>query len=120
MTDPPPAAPGGDADPTLMANQPSLTTASGTIWIVVGALFVAACAYPMSALLFVEPGEAFPVAVVTAVVIVVLYLLIVATRFAVPRGRRRLRRMAAFFIAMVAVAVIGLFACAVIQWSVLS
>ena len=102
-------------DPTRMANQPALTTSSGTVWIVIGALFVLASAYPLSALLVFEPGVAFPVAVVTAVVIVLLYALVVITRFTVPQGRRRLQLMAGFFIAMVALAIVGLFVCAAMQ-----
>jgi len=105
------------SDPTRMSNQPALTTSSGTIWIVVGALFVLVSAYPLSALLVFEPGVAFPVAVVTAVVIALSYALVVITRFVVPRGRRRLRVMAGFFIAMVALTVVGLLVCAAMQWA---
>lgn len=107
-------------DPTRMANQPALTTSSGTIWIVMGALFVLVSAYPLSALLVFEPGVAFPVAVATACVIVVFYVLILITRFAVPQGRRRLQLIAGFFIAMVALAVVGLFVCAAMQWIALT
>lgn len=115
MTDPR-SLPEKRRDPTRMANQPALTTSAGTIWIVMGALFVLVSAYPLSALLVFEPGVAFPVAVVTAVVIVLFYVLVVITRFVVPQGRRRLRVMAGFFIAMVALAVVGLFVCAAMQW----
>lgn len=103
-------------DPTRMANQPALTTSSGTVWIVVGALFALATAYPLSALLLFDPGASFVVALITAVAVVALYVMIVITRFTVPAGRKRLRRMAAFFLAMAAVAVVGLLVCAAIEW----
>ena len=102
-------------DPTRMANQPALTTSSGAVWIIVGALFVLASAYPLSALLVFEPGAAFPLAVATAATILVLYVLIILTPLFVRRGRRRLRMMDAFFIAMVALAVVGLVACVALQ-----
>jgi len=102
-------------DPTRMANQPALTTSSGAVWIVVGALFVLASAYPLSALLVFEPGAAFPLAVATAATTIVLYVLILLAPLFLPRGRRRLRVMAGFFIAMVALAVVGLVACVALQ-----
>ena len=102
-------------DPTRMANQPSLTTSSGTVWIVIGALFLLASAYPLSALLWFDPGESFIVALITAVGMIVLYALLLVTRFTAPAGRRRLRRMAVFFIAMAALAVVGLLVCAAIE-----
>ena len=104
-------------DPTRMANQPALTTSSGSVWIVTGALFILAAAYPLSALLVFEPGSAFPVALATAIVMSVMYVLLVITRFAAPAGRRRLQLMAVFFIAMVALVVVGLLVCAAMQWS---
>src|SRR5690606_22697238 len=114
MTDPR-SLPEKRRDPTRMANQPALTTSSGTIWIVMGALFVLVSAYPLSALLVFERGAAFPMAVTTAAVIVAFYILILITRFAAPQGRRRLQLMAGFFIAMVALAIVGLLICAGMQ-----
>ncbi|SJN36287.1 hypothetical protein FM104_09165 [Microbacterium esteraromaticum] len=114
MTDPR-SLPEKRRDPTRMANQPALTTSSGTIWIVMGAVFVLISAYPLSALLVFERGAAFPAAVVTAIVTVVLYVLVVIMRFTVPQGRRRLQLMAGFFIAMVALTIVGLLICAAMQ-----
>lgn len=91
-------------DPTRIRNQPSLTTSSGRIWLVVGGLFTAisvAVLIPMTAL---EP----PGIALTAVIVdVLLYLGMLAARFALPPGRLRLSLMA---VAMLAIAVVSLVA----------
>lgn len=89
-------------DPTRVRSQPSLTTASGTIWIVVGGLFVAV------ALGVLVPMTALPpagVALVAAIAVGALYLAMVVVRVAVPAGRRRLAMLA---VGMLLIAVISL------------
>jgi hypothetical protein len=91
-----------DDDPTRVRSQPSLTTASGTIWIVVGGFFVAV------ALGVLVPMTALPpagVALVAAIVVGALYLAMVVVRVAVPAGRRRLGMLA---VGMLLIAVISL------------
>ena len=92
-TDPP--------DPTRIREQPSLTTSSGAIWLIVGGLFTAislGVIIPMTAL---EPDG---VALVAAIVIAVLYLAMVVVRFAVPPGRRRLGMLATGMLLIAAIA----------------
>jgi len=102
-------------DPTRVTSQPALTTASGTSWVVVAALLAAACVFPLSSLLVVDPGPSLPVAVATAVAVGALLLTAVVLRFAVPAGRRRLRALAWCVIALAVVALAGLLVCLAIE-----
>jgi hypothetical protein len=95
--DPDPAG----ADPTRVREQPALTTSTGAIWLIVGGLFAAVSLgvlIPMATL----PGGT--VAVVGAIIVAVLYLGMVAVRFAVPSGRRRLGMRAVGMLLIAAVA----------------
>jgi hypothetical protein len=77
----------GSADPTAIREQPSLTTSSGAIWLIVGGLFTAVSLgvlIPMSTL----PSGI--VAAVAAIVIALLYLGMIVAQLAMPPGRRRL------------------------------
>jgi len=105
------------SDPTRVTSQPALTTASGTSWVVVAALLAAASLFPLSALLIIDPGASFPLAVAVAVVIALLLITVIVLRLVIPAGRRRLRSMAWCTGALAAVALIGLFACLVIEWA---
>lgn len=87
------------ADPTLVRNQPSLTTSTGRSWLIVGALFTAislAVLLPMTAL---EPRG---VALTAAILDVVFFAGMLAARFTTAPGRRRLALMA---VALLAIAV---------------
>lgn len=84
-------------DPTRVRNQPSLTTSTGRTWLIVGALFTAislAVLLPMTAL---PPSG---VALTAAILDVVFYAAMLAARFAVAPGRRRLPLMAAALLAI--------------------
>jgi len=88
----PPTAPRDPAadprtDPTAVRAQPSLTTSSGAIWLIVGALFTLvalAVLIPMSTL----PGGV--VALVAAITVGALYLGMLVAGVATAPGRRRL------------------------------
>lgn len=105
-------------DPTRMANQPALRSSDGTIWIVVAGLFVLICLVPLSLLTVIDPRGSAPVAWVTAILVIGLYVALVVSRWAVGDRERRLRLMAGLMIAIAAIALLGLVICAVIEWSV--
>ena len=87
-------------DPTRVREQPSLTTSTGAIWLIVGGLFTAI------ALAVLIPMTTLPptgLALVAAVVIGVLYVAMVVVRFAVPPGRRRLGMLASGMLLIAAI-----------------
>lgn len=90
-----------DSDPTSLREQPSLTTSTGAVWLIVGGLFVAVSLgvlVPMSTL---PSGTA---AVVAAIVIALLYTGMVVARLAIPPGRRRLGYLATGMLLIAAIA----------------
>jgi hypothetical protein len=96
--------PDPDTDPTRLKNQPSLTTSSGGIWLLIGGLFAAialAVLIPMAVLDL--PPAGLPL--VAVILDVTLYLAIVIVRLTTPPGRLRLGLMA---IALLAIAAISL------------
>ena len=101
MTDFPPDP---DTDPTRLKNQPSLTTSSGRVWLIVGGLFTTislGVLIPMAALDMAPQG----LPLVAVILDVTLYAAIVIVRLTTPPGRLRLGLMA---IALIAIAVISL------------
>lgn len=91
-------------DPTRIRNQPSLTTSTGRIWLIVGGLFALislAVLIPMTAL---EPEG---VALTAIVCDVVLYLAMVAARVFCAPGRARLAVMAFAMIALAAISLVA-------------
>lgn len=104
-------------DPTRMANQPALRTSDGTIWIVVAGLFALICLVPLSLLTVVDPRRSAPVAWITAILVIVLYAMLLASRWIVDDRERRLKVMAVLMLAMAAVALFGMMTCAAIEWS---
>lgn len=101
-------------DPTLMRNQPSLQTSSGAVWLIVGALFTAVCLVPLT-LIAASGGRSAVAAMATIAVIVVLYAAMVVVRLAVSPPRPRLRIMAACFLTLAAVAVLGMVLCVALE-----
>jgi hypothetical protein len=96
-------------DPTRMRNQPALTTSSGRIWLIVGAIATVLIAVTMIAL-WVQLDSTF--ALVVAIVTVGFYAAMLVTRFAVEHRRSRLMVIAVLFwvqvlFALVAVIVIA-------------
>jgi hypothetical protein len=89
-------------DPTRVRNQPALTSSTGLIWIVLGAVLAAVCAGVLLALVPLQPVTAW----VGLVLIVVLFAAMIGIRFAVRQGPRRLTAMASVFGAMALVTLI--------------
>ncbi len=95
-------------DPTKIRNQPALTTSTGTSWLIIGGLFTAISLGVLIAMTQLPPPG---IALGSAVAVAVLYLAMIAVRFLVPSGRRRLGLMS---IAMLAIALIALVAAIVV------
>jgi hypothetical protein len=96
--------PDPDTDPTRLKNQPSLTTSSGSIWLIVGGLVTVVALgvlIPMAALDM--PPAGLPL--VAVILDVTLYVAMVIVRLTTPFGRLRLGLMA---IALLAIAAISL------------
>lgn len=93
-----------DDDPTRVRSQASLTTASGTIWIVVGGLFVAVALGVLVPMTSLPPSG---VALGAAIAVGVLYLAMVVVRVAVPAGRRRLGMLAVGMLLIAAISLVS-------------
>ncbi|MBN9612697.1 MAG: hypothetical protein J0H64_04410 [Actinobacteria bacterium] len=106
---------GDRRDPTRVLNQAALQTSSGRIWIVMGGLFALISLVPLSLLIFAGNGWSRGVAIPVAVTVIVLFAAIVLARFVLRPGPLRLRVMAACMLAMAAVALGGVLACAIIE-----
>ncbi|RFA17447.1 hypothetical protein B7R22_00105 [Subtercola boreus] len=90
-----------DLDPTKVTSQPSLTTSTGRIWLVVGGLFALIAAVMLFALMSFAPHG---LAAVALVIVVLLYVAMVITQLLTRRGRPRLGILAALMILMALVA----------------
>ncbi|MFA5606156.1 MAG: hypothetical protein WDA07_03045 [Leucobacter sp.] len=102
-------------DPTKMANQPALQRSRGTIWIVMGGLFLIISLVPLGALIFAGTGRSAGVAIAAALVMIGLYAALLGAKFGIGKQRLRLRVMAGCMLAMAAVALIALWVCALIE-----
>lgn len=97
-------------DPTKMGDQPSLTTSTGTIWLVVGGIMAA---ISVVLLLALQQVDSSGVALLGVVLIVLSYLVMVEARLLMRNLHRRLIVLAAFFgiiavLALVFVVLIGI------------
>ncbi|HAM27972.1 MAG TPA: hypothetical protein DCP11_15085 [Microbacteriaceae bacterium] len=102
------------SDPTKVTNQPSLTTSSGRVWLIVGGLFAAiALAVLIPMLTLGSPG----VALFGIVAVSGLYLAMIVARLVTPRGRLRLGLMAAFMILMALVSLACILVVFVNEWN---
>ena len=100
-------------DPTRIREQPSLTTSTGAIWLIVGGLFTAI------ALAVLVPMSSLPptgLALIAAIVIAALYAAMVVVRLVVPAGRRRLGMLAAGMLLIAAIATIVAAIVMVVTW----
>lgn len=118
MEDPRHGDRGERLDPTKMVNQPALQQSQGTIWIVVGGLFLVVALVPFGALIFGGSGRSAGLAIIAAVIIILLYAALVTMRLVVARQKLRLRLMAVCMLTMAAVALLGIWLCALIENSV--
>lgn len=105
----------GRLDPTRMVNQPALQRSRGTIWIVMGGLFLVAALIPFGALIFGGTGSSAGLALTAAALMVLLYAALVVMRFAVAQQQLRTRLMAVCMLTMAAVALLGVILCAMIE-----
>jgi hypothetical protein len=112
MSEIPDLPPDPSTDPTRLTNQPSLTTSSGRIWLIVGGLVTGVAIGVLTPMLaFPPPG----VALVAIILDVALYLAMIIARVTAPPGRPRLAVMA---IALLAIAAVSLAAVITIAFSV--
>jgi hypothetical protein len=100
-------------DPTQVRSQPALTSSTGLIWILLGAVLAAVCIGVLLALVALQPVIAW----VGIALVAVLFVAMVVTRFAVRHGRRRLTAMASFFGAMALVTLVCVVTIAGAAWS---
>lgn len=103
-----------EPDPTLMRNQPALRTSSGTIWLIMGAALVVISLVPLT-LIILAAGPATGAAMTTAALIVVVYAGMIVVRLTITASVPRLRLLAAGFLAIAAVALIGMLICVAIE-----
>lgn len=94
-----------DSTSTRVTEQRALTTANGTIWLVIGGALTALCGGILFAMQRLEPGA---VALAGFVTVLVLYAAMVVIRVVVGPGRRRLWSLAALTILIV----LAFFVCA--------
>jgi len=97
-------------DSSRISDQPALRSASGTIWVVAGGLFLIVIAAVLAAIISAG-GPAVGYAITTIAVATALYLVLLISRFAIRPGRVRLWVMAGSMIGMALVALIGLVVC---------
>lgn len=94
---PEPADVPAQSDPTLIRNQPSLTTSTGLIWLVVGGLFAAISIVVLAFLIDLQPAG---LALGSIIATVALYLAMILVRVLVPRLRLRLGLLAGAMLLM--------------------
>ena len=108
-----PAEPG--LDPTKVLNQPSLRRSSGTIWLVMGALFLIASLFSFGVVMAGGSGASMPLAITGGAIAIVLYGAMVLVRLVVGAGVKRLRLLAACLLTMALVSLVGVWVCAYIE-----
>ncbi|GAB3131795.1 hypothetical protein [Marisediminicola antarctica] len=104
-----------EADPTLVRNQPALTSSSGLAWIIVGGILAVTGIAVLAPLIGLGPPG---VAVGGIVVLAAIYLVMVVVRFTTAGGRFRLAIMAACMIAIAVVALVAVGIVTADEWSV--
>ena len=102
-------------DPTLIRNQPSLTTSTGRVWLFVGAVFALISIAVLIPMMGMHPPG---VALVGICVIVGLYAAMVIARLVIDRQRLRLAVMAGCMGAMALVALVCTYWVASEAWRV--
>jgi hypothetical protein len=102
-----------------VTSQPALRTSSGTVWLVVAALFACMSLVPLVAIA-VDGGPAESIAIVTATLVVGLLLAMLVIRWTVLAGPPRLRALAGCLLAMALIALVGMVICVMIVWAPLT
>ncbi|MFC5337665.1 hypothetical protein [Leucobacter denitrificans] len=102
-------------DPMKMINQPALQQSKGTIWIVMGGLFMLMSVIPFGALVFLGSGRSAPLALTVGIVVIALYVAMLVVRFTVDQQKLRLRVLAICMLSMAGIALIGIWVCSLIE-----
>jgi len=113
------SAPGRDDprfDPTRVRNQPALTSANGSTWLIVGGLFALISCGVLAFLIPVQPSG---LALVSMIVIVALYAAMIVVRFSVHKQRRRLGWLATLMLTIAAVALTTTVIVSYAEWQLL-
>ncbi|SFN49840.1 hypothetical protein [Mycetocola miduiensis] len=100
-------------DPTRVRSQPALTSSTGMIWILLGAILAAVCIGVLLALVALQPVIAW----VGITLVAVLLVAMVVIRFTVRQGPRRLTAMASFFGAMALITLVCVVMIAGTAWA---
>lgn len=98
-----------------MLHQPALQSSEGTIWMVLGAIFLIIALIPCAALTFAGTGRSAGFAATIGIVLVTLYVLILVARFTISRRQLRLRVMAVCMVTMAVVGVVGMWVCTILE-----
>jgi len=101
-------------DPTLIRNQPSLTTSSGLIWLVVGGLFAAISIVVLAFLVDLQPAG---LALGGIIATVVLYLAMIVVRLVVARPKLRLGLLATAMLLMAAITLVCTLVISIDTWN---
>lgn len=104
-----------ELDPTKVLNQPALRRSSGTIWLVMGALFLLASLFSFGVVIAGGSGASTPLAVIGGAIAIALYGAMVLVRLLVADGPKRLRLLAACMLTMALVSLVGVWVCAYIE-----
>ncbi len=102
-------------DPTKVLNQQSLRRSSGTIWLVMGALFLIASLFSFGVVMAGGSGASMPLAITGGAIAIVVYGAMVLVRLVVGAGVKRLRLLAACLLTMALVSLVGVWVCAYIE-----
>ena len=102
-------------DPTIVLNQPLLRRSSGTIWLVMGALFLIASLFSFGVVMAGGSGASMPLAITGGAIAIVVYGAMVLVRLVVGAGVKRLRLLAACLLTMALVSLVGVWVCAYIE-----
>jgi hypothetical protein len=103
-------------DPTLVRNQPALTSANGSSWLIVGGLFAAICSLVLGFLVPLHPAG---LALYSLIAIVLLFAGMVVVRFCVTAQRIRLGWLAALMLTMAVIAVATTIIVSAAEWNLL-
>ena len=102
-------------DPTKVLSQPALRRSSGTIWLVMGALFLLASLFSFGVVIAGGSGASTPLAVIGGAIAIALYGAMVLVRLIAGPGPKRLRLLAACMLTMALVSLVGVWVCAYIE-----
>jgi hypothetical protein len=113
---PPTGVSDAQPDPTLVRNQPSLTTSNGGTWLIVGGMFATIACVVLGFLLPLQPAG---LALASIIAIVVLYVAMIVVRFRVVQPRRRLGWLATLMLTMAVISLASTIVVSIAEWDLL-